>query len=161
MSSFERYEFRATGAVGSGFRLSLRAMAAIVAIVDLTSLVGSSVVSRTLYSSSASVESDDIGFGFAAAIFFILLGRSWGFYRLPILLNPGRTLTRMGLASFVGVVAVVCVLFLFKTGADHSRFVMALFASISTFFIPLERVIFARVTRSLVTADIVRDGLWC
>ncbi len=155
MSSVERIEGR--GFEGfSAFRLSYRALGAVAASFDGLVFVLSSILARTLYFGPTSLEGADVGLGVVAALFYLLLGRSWGFFRVQILLAPERNLARIAAAALFGVTSVVCLLFLLKTGSDHSRAVMALFAVSASVLTPAERLLFSLTARLLVASDFVR-----
>jgi undecaprenyl-phosphate galactose phosphotransferase/putative colanic acid biosynthesis UDP-glucose lipid carrier transferase len=155
MSSVQRIEGRGFEGL-SAFRLPFRALAAIAASIDGLVFVLSGILARALNFGSASLDGADFGLGVVAALFYLLLGRSWGLFKVQTLLTPERNLARIVAAALFGVLSVVCLLFLLKTGSDHSRGAMALFAVTASALTSAERLLFSPLARWLVASDFVR-----
>ena len=85
--------------------------------------------------------------GLLAGALFVLLAQLAGLYRLPTLLAPGASLPRLALTVALAQLAVVSVLFLLKSGADHSRGATIAFAVLALTLTPLGRVALARTAR--------------
>jgi undecaprenyl-phosphate galactose phosphotransferase/putative colanic acid biosynthesis UDP-glucose lipid carrier transferase len=119
-----------------------------VAVLAFAALAGEFVYRRFALGESPGLEGLDGGL--LAGALFVLLAQLAGLYRLPTLLAPGASLPRLTLTVALAQLAVVSVLFLLKSGADHSRGATIAFAALALALTPLERVALARVARSAI-----------
>ena len=119
-----------------------------VAILAFAALAGEFVYRRFALGESPGL--DGLDGGLLAGALFVLLAQLAGLYRLPTLLAPGASLARLTLTVALAQLAVVSVLFLLKSGADHSRGATIAFAVLALALTPLERVALARVARSAI-----------
>jgi Undecaprenyl-phosphate glucose phosphotransferase len=154
MSSVGRFDNRALN-LHLIFDISHKTLCVAAAGADLLIFVAASVIARAFYSSARMIEDEDVVLGIIAALFFILLGKSAGLYRFQTLLVVERALSRIAAAALLAVLAVVCLLFLLKTGSEHSRGATSLFALTSAFLVPSGRIAFSFAARKLVEADFV------
>ena len=138
------------------FRLPNRSLGGIAAILDGFVLVGSSVLARILYSGLDSLSSDDLGVGVVATFVFLGLAKLWGLHRFQTVLSPETGTARIMAASVFSVVAVICIVFLLKDGADYSRGAMSLFAIIALILTPIGRVLLAEGARAAIDAGFLR-----
>ena len=100
------------------------ALPAAAAAFDVAVLAFAALAGEFVYRRLALGESPDFGGldgGLLAGALFVLLAQLAGLYRLPTLLAPGASLPRLALTVALAQLAVVSVLFLLKSGADHSR----------------------------------------
>jgi undecaprenyl-phosphate galactose phosphotransferase/putative colanic acid biosynthesis UDP-glucose lipid carrier transferase len=155
MSSAGRFEDR-TVAAFPAFRLPYWGVSALAAISDSIAIIGACVLAQNFRFWTQGGEGDDIGLAEIASVFFLLLAKSWGLYRFQTLLRPNRSFGRCAAASLLSVLAVVCLLFLLKTGSEHSRSAMALFALFSAALVPFGRFVFGFLARALIAVDVVR-----
>ncbi len=94
--------------------------------------------------------------GVLTAIFFLLLSRSQGLYRLDAILEPTHRNTKVLVALGMSLLAVTSVLFLLKSGADFSRGSVLIFAALAAVSLPLGRALSANFARLGVARGIVR-----
>jgi undecaprenyl-phosphate galactose phosphotransferase/putative colanic acid biosynthesis UDP-glucose lipid carrier transferase len=128
----------------------------VAAGVDLGVLLVASVVARSVYSGPGSVAGSEIGLGLIAGLVFLLCCRHWGLYRFQRLLQPRTAYARLAAAAILGVISVVCLLFLLKTGADYSRGAMTLFALFAPPFVIAERQLLGFGLSQAINAGYVR-----
>jgi undecaprenyl-phosphate galactose phosphotransferase/putative colanic acid biosynthesis UDP-glucose lipid carrier transferase len=134
---------------------------ATAAVFDLAVLTFAALVGEFAYRRLALGESLDFGGldrGLLAGALFVLLAHLAGLYRLPTLLAPGGSLSRLLLSVALAQLAVVSVLFLLKSGADHSRGATIAFAALALALTPLSRVALARVARSAIRRGVIEGA---
>ena len=137
------------------------ALPAAVAAIDFAVLVFAALGGEFAYRRLALGESSDlVGLdgGLLAGALFILLAQLAGLYRLPTLLAPGASLPRLALTVALAQLAVVSVLFLLKSGADHSRGAAIAFAALALALTPLSRVALARAARAAIRRGVIQGG---
>jgi putative colanic acid biosysnthesis UDP-glucose lipid carrier transferase len=134
-----------------GVRLSFQALPASAAAFDLALIVTASVVGQRCYQlyavNAVGPLSDLIGVGVISATLFILFGRLGGLYRLPVLLSPLGYQARIIATLAVSQLAVICILFLLKVGAEYSRGAMIVFTLFAAGLAPLGRLVLAAASR--------------
>ncbi len=81
------------------------------------------------------------GIGMMSAALFILLARVEGLYQIQALLAPGPYLTRATVVLAVSQLAVTCIFFLLKEGADYSRGAIVVSSAFALATMPIVRVI--------------------
>jgi undecaprenyl-phosphate galactose phosphotransferase/putative colanic acid biosynthesis UDP-glucose lipid carrier transferase len=116
-----------------------------IAILTFAAPAGEFVYRRFALGEAAG--SGDLAGGLLAGALFVLLAQLAGLYRLPTLLAPGASLPRLTLTVALAQLAVVSVLFLLKSGADHSRGATIAFAALALALTPLGRLALARAAR--------------
>ena len=142
------------------FALSYRALPPIAAALDVGLLVSASLAGEIGYqyatrSGAASLDGA-VGIGLISAIVFVLSARVEGLYRLQALLAPVANLARITVMAAVSQLAVVCILFLLKIGAEYSRGSMIVFAALALCLAPIGRLAFGAAARSGVRRGAVR-----
>ena len=118
------------------------------AVLAFAALAGEFAYRRLALGESPSL--DGLDGGLLAGALFVLLAQLAGLYRLPTLLVPGVGLPRLTLTVALAQLAVVSVLFLLKSGADHSRGATIAFAGLALALTPLGRFALARAARSAI-----------
>ena len=136
----------------SGVRLSYQALPTIAAACDVALVVAASVLGHRCYellTANSLVSLDEsIGVGLVSATLFVLLARLGGLYRLPALLAPLPYQARVVATLAVSQLAVICILFLLKVGAEHSRGAMIVFTAFASGMTPLGRLVVAAASRA-------------
>ena len=115
-----------------------------------------SVLARSVYSGPCSVARSEIGLGLIAGLVFLLCCRHWGLYRFECVLQPQARYGRLAAAAFFGVIAVVCLLFLLKNGADYSRGALMLSALFAPPLVIAERQLLGFGLSHAIASDYVR-----
>ena len=129
------------------------ALPAAAATFDFSVLAVAALAGEFAYRRLAFGASSDFGGldgGLLAGALFVLLAQLGGLYSLRTLLAPGASLPRLTLTAALALLAVVSVLFLLKSGADHSRGAAIAFAALALTLTPLERIALARVARTAI-----------
>jgi undecaprenyl-phosphate galactose phosphotransferase/putative colanic acid biosynthesis UDP-glucose lipid carrier transferase len=83
-----------------------------------------------------------------SAVPFVLLARLDGLYRLKTLLVPVPSLGRVTKMLAFSQLAVICILFLLKVGADYSRGAMIVFSALAFGLVPVGRLIVGAMSRT-------------
>jgi hypothetical protein len=123
------------------------------AAFDFAVLTFAALAGEIVYRRLALGESSDFGGlndGLLAGTLFVLLAQLAGLYRLPTLLAPSASLPRLTLTVALAQLAVVGVLFLLKSGADHSRGATIALAGMALALTPLSRAAVARLARTAI-----------
>jgi undecaprenyl-phosphate galactose phosphotransferase/putative colanic acid biosynthesis UDP-glucose lipid carrier transferase len=135
----------------SGVRLSYQALPAIAAAFDVATIVLASVLGQRcyqLFAANSSGPLDELfGIGLVSAALFVLLARMAGLYRLPVLLAPLQYQARIVAALAVSQLALICILFLLKVGAEYSRGAIIAFTAFAVSLTPLGRLVVAACAR--------------
>jgi len=129
------------------------------AAFDFVVLAFAALAGEFAYRRLALGESPDFGGldgGLLAGALFVLLAQLAGLYRLPTLLAPGPSLPRLTLTVALAQLAVVSVLFLLKSGADHSRGATIAFAALALALTPISRAALARAARSAIRSGAIQ-----
>ena len=137
------------------------ALPAAAAAFDVAVLAFAALAGESVYRRLALGESPDFGGlagGLLAGALFVLLAQLAGLYRLPTLLAPGASLPRLALTVALAQLAVVSVLFLLKSGADHSRGATIAFAVLALTLTPLGRVALARAARAAIRRGAIQGS---
>lgn len=134
-----------------GARVSCQALPVIAAAADVTLLMSASVAGQICYQyyvANALAPLDGaVGIGLMSSILFVLLARLQGLYRLPAVLGPLPYLARVVVTFAVSQLAVICILFLLKVGAEYSRGAMIVFAAFAVGLAPTGRLILGAASR--------------
>jgi Undecaprenyl-phosphate glucose phosphotransferase len=150
----------ASGPARGGMRLPRQALSPIAAAVDAVLLIAASVMGTVSYqfflTGQPTPLGGSIGPGLMAAAVFILLARSQGLYRLQVLVTPVPHLPRYMVVVAVSLLALICVFFLLKVGADYSRGAMILFAGIALALAPAGRILVGVASREGIRRGAVR-----
>jgi undecaprenyl-phosphate galactose phosphotransferase/putative colanic acid biosynthesis UDP-glucose lipid carrier transferase len=133
------------------FSLSSRALPPIAASLDVGLLLFASVAGAVGYQYCAANHfaslDGAVGIGLMSAVVFVLLARLEGLYRLQALLAPAANLARIVTALAFSQLAVICILFLLKVGADYSRGAMIVFAAFAVGLTPVGRFVVGAASR--------------
>ena len=133
------------------FILPCQALPLIAAALDAAVLLFANVAGRICfyyYATGRFVSLDGVtGVGMMSAALFVLLARVEGLYRLQALLAPASYLARAMVALAVTQLAVVCILFLLKVGADYSRGVMVVSSALAFGLVPFGRLLVGGASR--------------
>ena len=136
----------------SRVRLSYQALPAIAVAFDLALVVSASVLGQRCYQYFAfgafGPRDDLISLGLISASLFCLLARVASLYRLPVLLAPLRYQARVVATLAVSQLAVICILFLLKDGAEYSRGAMIVFTAFAAGLLPFGRLVVAAASRA-------------
>ena len=142
------------------FSLSSRAVPPVAAMFDAGLLLFASVAGEIGYQYYATnhVASLDgaVGIGLMSAVVLVLLARLEGLYRLQPLLAPGANLARIAAASAFSQLAVICILFLLKVGADYSRGAMIVFAAFAVGLTPVGRLAVGAASRYAIRRGAIK-----
>ena len=152
-------QFASTGPATRRWAAPASALPAAAAAFDLSVFVLAALAGEFVYRRFALGEPGESGGldgGLLAGALFILLGRLAGLYRLPTLLAPGPRLTRVTLTVVLAQLAVVSVLFLLKSGADHSRGATIAFTALALTLTPFGRVALARTARLAIRRGVIQ-----
>ena len=136
----------------STFRVPAHALGDLAATLDVAVLLGSDLLAHIIHAGPRA--GGDVGV--IAAAVFLAAGKYWGFYRFQTLLSPRRIWRRVAAASLLGSLTVVGLVFLLKSGAEHSREVMALFTVIALASALAAKFAFAEAARFALAAGFVR-----
>jgi undecaprenyl-phosphate galactose phosphotransferase/putative colanic acid biosynthesis UDP-glucose lipid carrier transferase len=140
--------------------LSCQALPPIAAALDAGLLVLASLAGEVGYqycATNAFASPDGaIGIGLVSAVLFVLLARVEGLYRLQALLAPASNLGRITVTLAVSQLAVICILFLLKIGAEYSRGAMIAFSAFAFCLAPVGRLLFGAAARSGVRRGAVK-----
>ena len=132
--------------------LPCQALPPIAAALDAGLLVIASVVGGICYQYFAKNQfaalDGAFGIGLISAALFVLSARVEGLYRLPALLAPVPNLMRITVMMAVSQLAVICILFLLKIGAEYSRGAMIAFAAFAFCLAPAARLLIGAAARS-------------
>jgi len=137
------------------------ALPAAVAAFDFAVLTFAALAGEIVYRRLALGEPPDFGGlndGLLAGTLFVLLAQLAGLYRLPTLLAPGASLPRLTLTVALAQLAVVGILFLLKSGADHSRGATIAFTGMALALTPLSRVAVARLARTAIRRGAIQGS---
>ncbi|HEY1945105.1 MAG TPA: exopolysaccharide biosynthesis polyprenyl glycosylphosphotransferase [Roseiarcus sp.] len=122
-----------------------QALPLIAAALDAALFVLAGVAGAVCYQlfTTGQIETLDgvAGIGMLSAALFILLARVEGLYQLQALLAPGPYLTRATVVLAVSQLAVTCIFFLLKEGADYSRGAIVVSSAFALATMPIVRVI--------------------
>lgn len=140
----------------TNFAFPSRIIGPAAAVLDSLALLFAMEISRRTAAGPFSDAGAYLGLGLLSGLVFLVCGRGWGFYQLQGLLAPQRLLPRLAAAAGIGAFAVVCLLFLLKTGAEYSRGSVVIFAFLSPLFVVAERTLLAGALARAVDADIIR-----
>ncbi|MCW6506796.1 undecaprenyl-phosphate glucose phosphotransferase [Lichenifustis flavocetrariae] len=142
-----------------GFQVSYRSVGLWVGLVEVLAIVMSSIVGEAIYGDVAghpTVTMDiTVGIGSMASLLYVLLARSNGLYRLPVLIKPGRYIQKLFMACGFVVLALTTLLFLLKVGPDFSRGTWLCFTPLMIASCCLVRIGGA----NLITALLRRDAI--
>jgi len=130
--------------------ISCRALPAVAAVFDLAIFALAAVAGEFAYRHGAFGEPSTLsglGGGLLTGALYVSLAQLAGLYRLPALLAPGASLARLVMTVAVAQLAAICVLFLLKSGADHSRGATIAAAALALALIPIGRLGLARLSR--------------
>ena len=134
-----------------GVRLSYQALPTIAVAFDVAFIVLASVVGQRcyqLYVANPLGPLDElVGIGLVSATLFALLARLGGLYRLQALLAPLQYEARLVATLAVSQLAVICILFLLKVGAEYSRGAMIAFTAFAVCLTPVGRHVVAAASR--------------
>ncbi len=140
--------------------LSYQALPPIAAALDSGVIVFASLAGEICYQYYAKNEfaslDGALGIGLISAALFVLSARMGGLYRLQALLAPVPNLTRIAVMLTVSQLAVMCILFLLKIGAEYSRGAMIVFAALAFSLAPTGRLLVGAAARSGVRRGAVR-----
>lgn len=136
-------------------RLPYRSLGDLCRFVDAATLIGASVLAQAAYEGHDANANDAIVVGAIASLVFLLTGRLWGLYKLHALLEPSRIVGRVAGGALTAVLTVVALLFLLRTGAQHSRGQMLAFAFLAPLLVSATRGLFAGVAAHAISADYV------
>ncbi|MGD1036866.1 MAG: exopolysaccharide biosynthesis polyprenyl glycosylphosphotransferase [Roseiarcus sp.] len=140
--------------------MSCQALPPIAAALDAGLLLFASVAGQIGYqyyagNGFASLDGA-VGIGLMAAVFFVLLARLDGLYRLKVLLAPDARLGRVAGMLALSLLAVICILFLLKVGADYSRGAMIVFSALALGLVPGGRLIVGAASRTGIRRGAVK-----
>ncbi len=142
------------------FSLSCQALPPIAAALDIGLLLSASVageIGYQYYAQKALGSLDGaLGIGLISAAVFVLSAHVEGLYRLQALLAPVANLARVTVMLAVSQLAVVCILFLLKIGAEYSRGAMIVFAAFAFCLAPVGRLGFGTAARSCIRRGAVK-----
>jgi len=131
VNTLRQWSFAPLSAARS-YQLSSRVMPWIARIADAVLLIAASVLASALYQLQTvgifAPLDGALGVGVIAAAIFCLLAQINGFYRLRYLLMRNPNPMPLAQTFAIGLLALVCILFLLKIGAQYSRGAMLLFA---------------------------------
>jgi undecaprenyl-phosphate galactose phosphotransferase/putative colanic acid biosynthesis UDP-glucose lipid carrier transferase len=139
--------------------ISARAIPAVAAALDLTIFALAAMAGEFAYRYGALGDppsSSGLGGGLLVGALFASFAQLAGLYRLPALLAPDARLARLTASVAVAQLAGVCVLFLLKSGADHSRGATLAAAALALALVPLGRLTLARVCRYGIRRGAIR-----
>jgi undecaprenyl-phosphate galactose phosphotransferase/putative colanic acid biosynthesis UDP-glucose lipid carrier transferase len=140
--------------------LSYQALPPIAAALDSGVIVFASLAGEICYQYYAKNEfaslDGALGIGLISAALFVLSARMGGLYRLQALLAPVPNLTRIAVTLTVSQLAVMCILFLLKIGAEYSRGAMIVFAAFAFSLAPTGRLLVGAAARSGVRRGAVK-----
>jgi putative colanic acid biosynthesis UDP-glucose lipid carrier transferase len=139
--------------------ISCRALPAAVVAFDLAIFTLAALAGEFAYSHvalGAPSNPNALGGGLLTGALFASVAQLAGLYRLPTILAPGASVARLALAVAVAELAEICVLFLLKSGADHSRGATIAAAGLALALIPLGRLILARLCRYAIRRGAIR-----
>ena len=139
--------------------ISCAALPATAAAFDVAIFTLAAVAGEFAYSHSAlgaPSTPNALGGGLLTGALFASFAQLAGLYRLPAILAPGDNLARLTLAVAVGELAQICVLFLLKSGADHSRGAAIGAAALALALIPLARLTLGRLCRYAIHHGAIR-----
>ena len=140
--------------------LSCQALSPIAAALDGGLLVLASVageIGYRLYTNSQLSSLDGaVGVGVISAGLFVLFAHVERLYRLQALLAPIPNLARVTVVLAISLLAVICILFLLKIGAEHSRGAMIAFSALAFCLAPTGRLIVGAAARSGVRRGAVK-----
>ena len=113
------------GVISRYLNISFYNIEPIVAAIDIVVIVISSLLGGVGYQYFFNNSLGDIGtyvgFGIIDALVYVLLIKSSGLYRLPVLLAPGNHFVRIVLNWFVVLMMLILILFLLRLGTTFSR----------------------------------------
>ncbi len=140
--------------------LSCQALPPIAAALDSAVILFASVAGETCYqyytkNELASLDGA-VGIGLISAALFVLSARVEGLYRLQALLAPAPNLARITVTLAVSQLAVICILFLLKIGAEYSRGAMIVFAAFALCLAPVSRLLVGAAARSGVRRGAIK-----
>ncbi len=142
------------------FSLSYQALPAVAAALDAGLLLFASAAGEICYQycTTSAVASLDgaTGIGLISASLFVLSARMEGLYRFPALLAPVPHLARITVMLAVCQLAVICILFLLKIGAEYSRGAIIVFAAFAFCLEPAGRLIVGAAARSGVRRGVIK-----
>ncbi|MGD0642116.1 MAG: exopolysaccharide biosynthesis polyprenyl glycosylphosphotransferase [Roseiarcus sp.] len=131
--------------------LPCQALSPIAAALDGGLLVLASVageIGYQLYANNQFSSLDGaVGIGVISAGLFVLAAHVEKLYRLQALLAPIPNLARITAVLAISLLAVICILFLLKIGAEHSRGAMIAFAALAVCLAPMGRLIVGAAAR--------------
>lgn len=140
--------------------LPCQALPPVVAALDTALLLFASVAGESWYQYYTTKEfaslDGAVGIGLISCALFVLSARVQGLYRLPALLAPAASLARITVTLAVSQLAVTCILFLLKIGAQYSRGAMIVFAAFAFCLAPAGRLLVGAAARSGVRCGAIK-----
>jgi putative colanic acid biosysnthesis UDP-glucose lipid carrier transferase len=143
-----------------GLQLSYQAVGGLVGFAEVIAIIVSSLAGEALYNQIVGREmigvDSIVGVGMMASLLYGLLAKSYGLYRLPALIKPGRYLKRIFVVCALVVLALTTILYLMKVERDFSRgtwlsFAPLMLASCCAIRIGAANIITALLDRDAIT----------
>lgn len=155
--SFETVEHSSHTA--SRFRISYQALSHIAGLADGVAIAVAAVAGDALYQNlflyRGNAADLAAGSGLIAACIYVLLARSFGLYRLPMLLMPGQTLGKLIATWALSLLVMTAILFLLKVGSNHSRGSFLTFAVLELLLLVMLRFCAAAAIGVLLARDAI------
>ena len=140
-------------------RISYQSVGSGVAVLDLLTITLGSTLAQTSYAAMSAFESYDLlqafGIGLMCSLLYIPIVRSFGAYRLPVLLDPTRVIRQLVMSCIIVVLAITGILFLLKVGSLFSRGALLGYSGVMLVLCLAERFIAATVVARLVARDAI------
>lgn len=140
-------------------RISYQALSRIAGLVDGVAIAVAAVAGDAVYQNlllyQGSAADLATGSGLIAACIYVLLARSFGLYRLPTLLMPGQTLTKLIATWALSLLVMTALLFLLKAGSNQSRGSFLTFAFFELALLLVLRFFSAITIETLLARDAI------
>ncbi len=121
-------------------------------LLDFLVVVAASYAARTCYETPQGAGAEDAAVGALVGVVFVLVNQIWGLYDIRALASPLTKLRGLLVSLALSIFLVISLFFFTKTGADHSRAVVAIFIVLAPLSVSTARTVAGRVLKNALAS---------